>query len=134
MVGNNITAEEKEKLTIALQNKCNEPDITFNDVFHGINNIHPAFSIKQTYPFIPGALIVIASLIMMIFSEPHSNWYVVGLIVYVLGVVIECVVAYAKTHWQGMLVTLAISVLLGFIVKNRDVDFEWLIEEMKDIF
>lgn len=134
MEKNNITEEEKEKLTLALHNKCNEPDITFNDVFHGINDIHPAFSIKQTYPFIPGALIVLASLMMMIFSEFHSNWYVVGLIIYVLSVLVECVVAYVKCNWQGMLITLAVCVLLGFIVKNRDIDFEWLIEKLKDFF
>lgn len=133
MEKNRITDEQKKTLYLSLENKCNAPDITYEDIYYGIDGIHPSFSWRKLRWHIPGCIMAVVAIIMIVFSEPHSNWYVIGLVMYLLGVIIECIVIFKQCGTQSSIVTIIICLVLGYVAKNRDLDFDWLIKCIQDV-
>lgn len=133
MERNRVTDEEKRMLYLALENKCNAPDITFDDIYHGIDEIHASFPLRKLYWHTPGVLLVVVSIIMIICCEAHSNWYVTGLMIYLIGGVLESIVVYKQYGGKGLTIAIVILIVMGYVAKNRDLDFNWLIKFIKEV-
>lgn len=129
MANNNILTDiEKNQLYDALKYKMNDPELSFHDIYSGINSISPSYGKEVAIGSTICGLICLISLVVIVCFDKKSNPYVFGLIGYVTGSSIECYVLYKyQKMWY---LVLALLVILLIIVLNRDIDLnilkEWI--------
>ena len=106
----------------ALESKVRTPDITYQDLFNGIQDIHPSYRKKLLCWGLPGIGIFLGSLLGIICFDKASNWYVLSLVSSVGCVIYECILACRFGYKWHTLWIVGIGVLLIYISKVRDLD------------
>lgn len=132
-----ISEEEKKKNYLALESKANEPGITYDDLFGGINDIHPSYKKEIFCLSIPIAVVFFLSLYAIIFKPSASNWYVCGLIGYILCSFSECgTLFYYKKRYMSI-IFIAVFICIGWVAINRTINADMLkdlLQLIKGIF
>lgn len=132
-----ISEEEKKKIYLALESKANEPGITYDDLFDGINDIHPSYKKEICCLSIPIAVVFFLSLYAIIFKPSVSNWYVCGLIGYILSSFSGCgMLFYYKKRYMSI-IFIAVFIFIGWVAINRTINADMLkdlLQLIKDIF
>lgn len=122
MAANNsiITQDEITKLEDALRHKINTPGITYDDIFTGLEDIHPQYKRKKViFGSVVGSVMCL-SLSGIIFLEAKSNLYLISVIIYVVSTIAAYIfldkfkVKYATLIISGLIGTLLIATTRTF--------------------
>lgn len=121
-----ITDEQKKNLYLALQCKSIEPGITYDDMYVGIIDIKHSYMKEMLVWSIPVVIVFLSSIYAIIFNQSSSDWYVTGLVGLILSSVGEFgVMIYCKKYMLAI-ISLAVSIFIGYVVINRSIDGEML--------
>lgn len=133
MAENSITDEQRKLIYTAIEAKSHEPDMTFEDCFKGVNEIHPSHKKDIKIWSCICAITALISLGMLIFCENGSNVYVCGLICYIISFSVECLVLlyYGQKGYSGLIVLL--GVFLGYVAIKRDINEDMLLEIFNNV-
>ena len=136
MANNIITDIEKGQLYEALKYKMNDPDLSYHDIYNGLNGITPSYFKQVCIGTIICGLLCIVSLVGIICCENQSNLYVFGLIGYILGGCAECIILYKyQKMWY---IALALFFCIGIIAIYREINLdifkEWIASILSIVF
>lgn len=137
MANRQLTDEEKERLYQLIGSKANEPGITYDDLYIGITDIQPSYKKEICCWSISIVIASFLSLYAVIFKPSASNWYVCGLIGYILSSLCECGILFHYKKRLMSIISMAISIFVGYIAINRTIDakmLESLLQIIKGVF
>ena len=126
MVANStiITQEEVTKLEEALRHKINTPGMTYEDIFSGLEDIHPQYKRKKVIFGVVVGGVMCLSLSGIIFLEAKSNLYLISIIIYIAST-IATYIFFDKFKIKYASIIISALILILFIATTRTFDIEY---------
>ena len=124
----NISDEDKKKLYLALESKCNAPNITFDDLYKGISEIRPISWIQRPWVFWVAIVHLLISLYMVVISSSETHNYVFGLLLFTIGLALGCVRMHYLFGKNGVWTTISVCAVLLYIAITRDFEFDKILD------
>lgn len=123
-----ISDEDKKKLYLALESKCNAPNISFDDLYKGISEIRPISWIQRPWVFWVAIVFLLISLCVVVISTAETHNYVFGLLFYIIGLALGCVRMHYLFGKDGVWTTILICAVLLYIAITRDFEFDKVLD------
>lgn len=115
-----------------LKTRMKNPNLTYEDIYRGIDEIHPSYTCQIIkYISVPVFFLVASMILMVVFRE---NWIVkrISIIVYSLAAIVFVLVF--KHYGKKLIIWIFILCMFFYLSYSEDIDITYLWNLIKTIF